>query len=109
MLKANTTHRSKTLIDKIHPTPAVAGTPKDLALKYINNSENYNRSFYTGYIGFIDDYECDIYVNIRCAQISDDQLTIYVGGGITQESNPEDEWGEIINKSQIMLNVFHEI
>ena len=109
MLKANTTHRSKILIDKIHPTPAVAGTPKDLALKYINNSENYDRSFYTGYIGFIDDYECDIYVNIRCAQISDNQLTIYVGGGITQESKPEDEWGEIINKSQIMLNVFHEI
>ena len=68
--------------------------------------ENYDRSFYTGYLGFIDNYDCDIYVNIRCARILGDNLTLYVGGGITKDSNPKDEWDEIINKSQIMLNVF---
>ena len=37
----------------------------------------------------------------------DDNLTIYVGGGITKDSNALDEWNEIVNKSQTMLGVFH--
>ena len=37
----------------------------------------------------------------------DDNLTIYVGGGITKDSNAFDEWNEIVNKSQTMLGVFH--
>ena len=106
-IKAKTKNQSNELINKLHPTPAVAGTPKDLAIKYISRLENYDRSFYTGYLGFIDNYDCDIYVNIRCARILGDNLTLYVGGGITKDSNPNDEWDEIINKSQIMLNVFN--
>ena len=109
LVKAKTNHESTVLINKLHPTPAVAGTPKDLAIKYINDFEDYDRSYYTGYLGFIDNYDCDIYVNIRCAKILNDDLTLYVGGGITKDSNPTDEWSEIINKSQIMLNVFHEV
>ena len=109
LLKAKTNYQSTVLINKLHPTPAVAGTPKDLAIKYINDFEDYDRSYYTGYLGFIDNYDCDIYVNIRCAKILNNDLTLYVGGGITKDSNPIDEWNEIINKSQIMLNVFHEV
>ena len=75
----------------------------------INDFEDYDRLYYTGYLGFIDNYDCDIYVNIRCAKILNNDLTLYVGGGITKDSNPIDEWNEIINKSQIMLNVFHEV
>lgn len=106
-IKAKTKNQSNKLINKLHPTPAVAGTPKDLSIEYISRLENYDRSFYTGYLGFIDNYECDIYVNIRCARILGDSLTLYAGGGITKESNSKDEWDEIINKSQIMLNVFN--
>ena len=69
--------------------------------------ENYNRSFYTGFMGLFEKNSCDIYVNIRCAKIIDDNLTIYVGGGITKDSNASDEWNEILNKSQTMLGVFH--
>ena len=47
-------------------------------------------------------------MNIRCAKIVEDDLTIYVGGGITKESKPIDEWSEIVNKSQTMLRVFHQ-
>ena len=47
-------------------------------------------------------------MNIRCAKIIDDELTIYVGGGITNDSNAVDEWHEILNKSQTMLGIFHQ-
>ena len=83
------------------------GTPKNKAIGYINKTENYNRLFYTGFMGLFEKQSCDIYVNIRCAKIVKDNLTIYVGGGITKESNASAEWNEIVNKSQTMLGVFH--
>tara|TARA_B100000963_G_C22591425_1_gene655696 strand:+ start:513 stop:1553 length:1041 start_codon:yes stop_codon:yes gene_type:complete len=107
VIKAKTKKTSSDLIKLLHPTPAVAGTPKNKAISYIHKKENYNRSFYTGYMGLFEKHSCDIYVNIRCAKIVDDNLTIYVGGGITKDSNAFDEWNEIVNKSHTMLGVFH--
>tara|TARA_B100001287_G_scaffold122065_2_gene102888 strand:+ start:5195 stop:6235 length:1041 start_codon:yes stop_codon:yes gene_type:complete len=107
VIKAKTKKTSSDLIKLLHPTPAIAGTPKNKAISYIYKKENYNRSFYTGYMGLFEKNSCDIYVNIRCAKIVDDNLTIYVGGGITKDSNAFDEWNEIVNKSQTMLGVFH--
>ena len=107
VIKAQTKKSSSDLIKLLHPTPAIAGTPKDEAINYINKMENYNRSFYTGFMGLFEKNSCDIYVNIRCAKIVDDNLTVYVGGGITKDSNASDEWSEIVNKSQTMLEVFH--
>jgi len=107
VIKAQTKKSSSELIKLLHPTPAIAGTPKNEAISYINKMENYNRSFYTGFMGLFEKNSCDIYVNIRCAKIVDDDLTIYVGGGITKDSNASDEWNEIVNKSQTMLGVFH--
>ena len=107
VIKAQTKKSSSDLIKLLHPTPAIAGTPKNEAISYINKMENYNRSFYTGFMGLFEKNSCDIYVNIRCAKIVDDKLTVYVGGGITKDSNASDEWSEIVNKSQTMLGVFH--
>ena len=107
VIKAQTKKSSSDLIKLLHPTPAIAGTPKNEAISYINKMENYNRSFYTGFMGLFEKNSCDIYVNIRCAKIVDDNLTVYVGGGITKDSNASDEWSEIVNKSQTMLGVFH--
>ena len=108
VIKAKTNKSSTDLIRLLHPTPAVAGMPKNLAISYINRKEDYDRSFYSGFLGLIESKSCDIYVNIRCAKIIDDDLTIYVGGGITNDSNAVDEWHEILNKSQTMLGIFHQ-
>ena len=107
VIKAKTNNFSSELIKVLHPTPAVAGMPKNKAVNRINKTENYDRSFYTGYLGQYDKKSCDIYVNIRCAKVVGDNLTVYVGGGITKDSNASDEWNEIVNKSQTMLAVFH--
>ncbi len=90
----------------MHPTPAVAGYPKQKAIDFILENENYNREFYTGYFGFINkDKSSKLFVNLRCMQIEKKKLSVYVGGGITKDSNPLNEWQETEDKSKTLLSV----
>ena len=95
------------LIKKLHPTPAVCGFPTDKAKEFIIKNECYNRSYYTGYCGVIDNKSnsCDLYVNLRCLQMANNQVFIYIGGGVLKDSIPFDEWQETQNKAQTMLRV----
>ena len=94
------------IINSLHPTPAVAGSPKLPSVKYILKNEDYNRKYYTGYLGIINDNDCNLFVNIRCAQIIGNKLKVFVGAGITPESIPENEWDEILEKSKTILRIF---
>lgn len=85
-------------IEKLHPTPAVCGIPKQKALNYITRTENYNREFYTGFLGPICDNQVNFYVNLRCLKYRDNKVLFYAGSGITAISNPLDEWEETENK-----------
>ena len=93
----------------LHPTPAVCGTPQDYAKSYILDNENYNREFYTGFLGPI--YQKDscskLFVNLRCMKIDANIATLFVGGGITIDSEPESEWEETQHKLQTMLQVIY--
>ncbi len=94
------------LIDKLHPTPAVCGLPKKEAMEIIGKSENYERSYYSGYIGKIDGRnDLSLYVNIRSMYLNDSSATIFVGGGLTSLSKLEDEWAETEKKAATILNV----
>lgn len=91
----------------LHPTPAVCGQPKHTAKKLIIESETHQRSYYTGFLGTIDSTgNTRFFVNLRCMQVIRDQAYIYVGGGLTADSNPEKEWEETELKAQTMLAVF---
>jgi len=91
------------IIELLHPTSAVCGLPKIKAQEFIVTNESYDRKYYTGYLGEINPQgESNLFVNLRCMEIEQNQLSIYVGGGITALSNPEKEWQETVNKSQIM-------
>ena len=96
------------VIKLIHPTPAVCGIPLDVSKEFISLNESYDRSYYTGYLGIISPKKKSVklYVNLRCAEVFDSFIKIYVGGGITKESNPANEFDETIAKSHIMKNVF---
>jgi len=86
-----------------HPTPAVGGYPQKIAVNTILNTEIHHRQYYTGYLGFINDEDdVDLYVNLRCAKITDQQTLAFVGGGITKESDPILEWDETEHKSKTM-------
>ena len=105
------------LIKKLHPTPAVCGLPKNEAKNFILKNESYNREFYTGFLGELNiNEQSDLFVNLRCMQIKPAQSTdedkkaiIYIGGGITIDSNPEKEWEETIAKSEVMKRVIANV
>ncbi len=88
------------IIEKIHPTPAVCGIPTVVARTYIQQNEGYDRTFYTGFLGEWNEEAVELYVNLRCAQVTASQIQLYVGGGINALSNPQKEWEETEWKAQ---------
>ena len=101
----------KKVVQLLHPTPAVCGLPKEIAKDFILENEPYDRSFYTGFLGELncsfekETISSDLFVNLRCMQIKDSQAHLYMGCGITKDSNPEKEWEESVNKSMTMKKV----
>lgn len=91
------------LINSLHPTPAVCGIPKDFCKKSIQKFEKYPREFYAGFIKVETDESIMYFVNLRCARLYKDAVHVFVGGGITSQSNPEKEWQETELKSEAIL------
>lgn len=86
----------------LHPTPAVGGVPKQIALDFIRSQEQLDRSLYSGFLGVVSPQQTSLYVNLRCMSIQDNMATVYVGGGITEKSDPQDEWQEVLQKANTM-------
>jgi isochorismate synthase len=98
------------LIAALHPTPAVCGWPTAVAARLIDNIEQYDRSFYTGYLGPVwSAGSFHLFVNLRCMQIINNKAVVYVGGGITTDSDPETEWEETVMKSRTMLGAIENL
>ncbi|NMH27354.1 chorismate-binding protein [Flavobacterium silvaticum] len=93
------------LAKALHPTPAVCGLPKENAILFIKENEGYDREFYSGFLGERGENHCDLFVNLRCMKISNGQAELFMGCGITAESNPEKEFFETVNKSLTMKRV----
>jgi len=96
----------QTVVDQLHPTPAICGLPYEKARNMISDLEIESRAYYCGYLGPISNKgDLHLFVNLRCAQVLDDHLRMHVGGGITANSNPEEEWNETELKAQTLLRV----
>ena len=94
------------LIHDLHPTPAVCGLPKEKAMNLIREVENHDREYYTGYLGPVEaNGSLSLFVNLRSMKVLENQMALYVGGGITADSNPQKEWEETCLKAQTLLNV----
>ena len=89
----------------LHPTPAVGGVPKQMALEFIDLYEQLDRSLYSGFLGAVSPEQTSLYVNLRCMSIQDYIATVYVGGGITEKSDPQDEWQEVLQKANTMGSI----
>jgi isochorismate synthase len=97
------------VLDELHPTSAVCGMPKHQALEFILAHEGYDRSFYSGFLGPVHiQGQSSLYVNLRCMQLGAEQAHLYVGAGITADSDPEAEWRETALKAETMLAVLGE-
>ncbi|WP_294243117.1 chorismate-binding protein [uncultured Chryseobacterium sp.] len=91
------------LIRDLHPTPAVCGIPKAFCKEKIQELEKFPRELYAGYIRIETEETVQYFVNLRCARLYQDSVHIFVGGGITAQSNPEKEWTETELKSEAVL------
>lgn len=92
----------------LHPTPAVCGLPKEEAYRFILANEGYDRSYYSGFIGWLDpNGKTDLYVNLRCMNISPKTFTLYAGGGLLAASRLEDEWQETEDKLDTMRRLIY--
>lgn len=98
------------LIAGLHPTPAVCGLPKGEAYMMIQNAEQHQRRYYTGFLGpwKIED-QSQLFVNLRCAELGNNEINLYVGGGLTSSSNPDDEYKETVHKSITLLSVVENL
>ena len=98
-----------TLLKELHPTPAVCGVPKSSSKEFILAHEDYDRLFYTGFLGELNiKNSSNLYVNLRCMQVNENTVDLYIGGGITLESIAENEWEETVAKSKVMMAVLGE-
>lgn len=98
------------LIKALHPTPAVCGLPKDQAFELIKKVEKHERRFYTGFSGPWNlGSNSYLFVNLRCAEVGKAGMNLYVGGGITVDSDPAKEWDETVRKSQTLLSVIEKL
>jgi isochorismate synthase len=98
------------LITALHPTSAVCGMPMEESLQFLKKIEKHNREYYTGYLGPVGIEEgLQLFVNLRCMKVLENQLALYVGGGITIDSIPEDEWEETEIKAETLLSILYQI
>ena len=94
------------LLKALHPTPSVGGLPKPEAREFILANEKHDRSYYTGFLGPVNiENKTNIFVNLRCLQLYENQFVLYSGAGITSSSVAEEEWTETDNKMVTLMNV----
>lgn len=83
----------------VHPTPAVGGTPRQAAARFIAANDGPRRGLYTGFWGpWNADGRTEVFVNIRCLGSLGRHVVLHAGAGITEGSDPEAEWRETEDK-----------
>jgi menaquinone-specific isochorismate synthase len=93
------------LLEMLHPTPALGGTPRNRAMQFIREAEAVPRGWYAAPIGWIDaGLDGAFGVGIRSAVAEDRRVWLYAGVGIVGSSTPQREWDETVLKFRPMLN-----
>jgi menaquinone-specific isochorismate synthase len=90
------------LVERLHPTPAVGGTPRDAALQFIRANEGLDRGWYAAPVGWIGESSGEFAVALRSALIHGEHATLFAGCGIVLDSDPDMEVDESNLKLQAM-------
>ena len=81
--------------ERLHPTPAVGGEPRDAALTMIDEHEGFERGWYAGPVGWLDAAgDGELCVALRCGIVDRTRATLFAGCGIVADSDPAREWEE---------------
>lgn len=91
------------LAERLHPTPAVGGSPREAALRWLATDEGPARGWYTGAFGWMDTVgDGEMSVMLRCGMVRGDRVELFAGAGIVANSSPEQELAETEWKLQTM-------
>ena len=92
------------VIKATFPGGSITGAPKIRSMEIIDELEPTQRNVYTGSIGYIGfNGDMDLNIAIRTIVKQDDNVYFQVGGGMTWDSNPEDEYQETLDKAQSIM------
>lgn len=92
------------VIKATFPGGSITGAPKIRAMQIIDELEPTQRNIYTGSIGYIGfNGDMDLNIAIRTIIKQNEKVYFQVGGGITWDSNPEDEYKETLDKAKSIM------
>jgi menaquinone-specific isochorismate synthase len=94
-----------TILDALHPTPAVCGTPREAAMALVHELEPEPRGLYAGAVGWINLHEIEMAVTIRSALLCGSRAQLFAGAGIVADSDAHREWEETQWKMRTMQQV----
>lgn len=92
----------ESILNKLVPTPAIAGYPVEKGIREIDTLELHKRRLYAGYWGLVDQDNWHLQVNLRVAQLFKNSYNLFAGCGINSGSDPHREWEETGNKMDVV-------
>lgn len=93
------------VVEALHPTPAVGGLPPEVALQVITETETFDRGWYAAPVGWFDaDGDGSFAVAIRSGVVAPEAVTLFAGNGIVADSDPDEEWDELQLKFRPILD-----
>lgn len=93
------------LVEALHPTPAVGGLPPNAALETIRETEAFDRGWYASPVGWLDaDGNGTFAVALRSGLATERTATLFAGAGIVADSDPDEEYDELLLKYGPMLD-----
>jgi isochorismate synthase len=97
------------MLELLHPTSAVCGMPLETSIEFLKANEGYDREFYSGYLGPVNfKNNINIFVNLRCLQLTERGVVVYAGAGVTSDSDPEKEYEETEMKINSLLRIINK-
>lgn len=88
--------------ERLHPTPALGGTPRDAALAWLARHEGLDRGYFGAPIGWsAPNGDGVLAVGIRSALLVGNEAVLFAGAGIVAESNADAEWSETAHKLEL--------
>lgn len=95
-------------LQRLQPTAAVAGLPRQAARNFIAQHEPFDRQWYAGSAGYLSLARTEFSVALRSAAVKGNQLELFAGAGIVAGSDAVQEWQEIENKAAGLRTLLEE-
>jgi isochorismate synthase len=94
------------VVAALHPTPAVGGVALTEALEFIRQTEQIDRGWYTGGVGWLNGAgDGSIAIGLRCGLVREGRTQLFAGAGIVADSKPDAELRETRLKLRPLLDV----